>query len=44
MIGLDTNVLARYIVQDDPEQTPKANHLIDSLTVGSEVQWNVKPG
>jgi len=26
-------VLARYIAQDDPEQTPKANHLIDSLTV-----------
>lgn len=33
MIGLDTNVLARYIVQDDPKQTPKANYLMDSLTV-----------
>jgi predicted nucleic-acid-binding protein len=33
MIGLDTNVLVRYIMQDDPVQTPKANVLIDSLTV-----------
>lgn len=24
MIGLDTNVLVRYIIQDDPLQTPKA--------------------
>ncbi|MDD5175048.1 MAG: type II toxin-antitoxin system VapC family toxin [Sterolibacterium sp.] len=33
MIGLDTNVLIRYIAQDDPKQTPKANRLIESLTV-----------
>ena len=32
MIGLDTNVLVRYIMQDDPKQTPKANRLIESLT------------
>ncbi len=32
MIGLDTNVLVRYIAQDDPRQTPKANRLIESLT------------
>jgi predicted nucleic-acid-binding protein len=31
MIGLDTNVLVRYIMQDDPVQTPKANALIDAL-------------
>lgn len=31
MIGLDTNVLVRYIMQDDPKQSPKANRLIDSL-------------
>ena len=32
MIGLDTNVLVRYIAQDDPKQSPKATHLIESLT------------
>ena len=32
MIGLDTNVLVRYIMQDDPEQSPKAAELIESLT------------
>lgn len=31
MIGLDTNVLVRYIVQDDPKNSPKANKLIESL-------------
>ena len=30
MIGLDTNVLVRYLVQDDPAQTRQANALIDS--------------
>jgi predicted nucleic-acid-binding protein len=29
MIGLDTNVLVRYLVQDDPEQSAKATHLIE---------------
>lgn len=29
MIGLDTNVLVRYLVQDDPAQTRRANALID---------------
>ena len=33
MIGLDTNVLVRYIMQDDPKQSPKAVKLIESLTV-----------
>ncbi len=33
MIGLDTNVLVRYVMQDDPKQSPKANRLIESLTV-----------
>jgi predicted nucleic-acid-binding protein len=32
MIGLDTNVLVRYIVQDDPAQARKATALIESLT------------
>lgn len=30
MIGLDTNVLARYIVQDDPEQAERATALIET--------------
>ena len=29
MIGLDTNVLVRYLVQDDPTQARQANALID---------------
>jgi predicted nucleic-acid-binding protein len=32
MIGLDTNVLVRYIMQDDPKQAAKATKLIESLT------------
>lgn len=31
MIGLDTNVLVRYIMQDDPRQSPKASTLIEGL-------------
>lgn len=33
MIGLDTNVLVRYIMQDDPRQSPRATSLIESLDV-----------
>ena len=29
MIGLDTNVLARYLAQDDPVQSPQATELIE---------------
>jgi predicted nucleic-acid-binding protein len=29
MIGLDTNVLVRYLTQDEPRQAKKANALID---------------
>ena len=32
MIGLDTNVLVRYIAQDDSKQSPKATRLIELLT------------
>lgn len=32
MIGLDTNVLVRYIAQDDPLQSPLATRLMESLT------------
>jgi predicted nucleic-acid-binding protein len=29
MIGLDTNILVRYLTQDDPLQSPKATELIE---------------
>ncbi len=32
MIGLDTNVLMSYLVQDDPAQSPRASQLMESLT------------
>jgi predicted nucleic-acid-binding protein len=32
VIGLDTNVLVRYLVQDDPAQSKIASRLIESLT------------
>lgn len=32
MIGLDTNVMVRYIMQDDVKQSAKATALIESLT------------
>ena len=31
MVGLDTNVLVRYIMQDDALQSPKATKTIDAL-------------
>jgi predicted nucleic-acid-binding protein len=35
MIGLDTNVLVRYIMQDDRKQAAQATRLIESLTAAS---------
>lgn len=32
MIGLDTNVLVRFLVQDDPEQAAAAIELFDTLS------------
>ncbi|GAA1727113.1 PIN domain-containing protein [Isoptericola hypogeus] len=32
MIAIDTNVLVRYAVRDDPEQTALADELIDAFT------------
>lgn len=32
MIGLDTNVLVRYIMQDEPKQAAKATKLLESFT------------
>lgn len=34
MIGLDANVLVRYLVQDHPVQTRRANALIDRAAAG----------
>ena len=35
MVGLDTTVLVRYIMQDDPAQSAKATALIDGLNAES---------
>lgn len=32
MIGLGTNVIVRYLVQDDPEQSAAASALVEELT------------
>ena len=32
MVGLDTNVLVRYVMQDDPRQSARATRLIEALT------------
>jgi predicted nucleic-acid-binding protein len=32
VIGLDTNVLVRYIMQDDIKQSPLATRMVESLT------------
>jgi predicted nucleic-acid-binding protein len=29
MIGLDTNVLLRYLAQDDPKQSPRATEIVE---------------
>ncbi len=29
MVGLDTNVLLRYLVQDDPAQSPRATEIVE---------------
>jgi predicted nucleic-acid-binding protein len=50
MIGLDTNVVVRYLAQDDPVQSPKATELIErrlslenpgfvSLVAMAETAW-----
>lgn len=36
MIGLDTNVLVRYITQDDSKQSLQATKLIDSLSAENQ--------
>jgi predicted nucleic-acid-binding protein len=36
MIGLDTNVLLRYLVQDDPVQSPRATEIMTRRLTGEE--------
>ena len=31
MVGLDTNVILRYLLQDDPKQITLANHIVDQV-------------
>lgn len=38
MIGLDTNILLRFLLNDDPLQSPKARALLRSLTT-NEPGW-----
>lgn len=38
MTGLDTNILLRFLAQDDPMQSPRANAVMASLTI-SEPGW-----
>lgn len=38
MTGLDTNILARFFLQDDPLQSPKADKIMGSLTL-EEKGW-----
>jgi len=53
MIGLDTNVLLRYLAQDDPKQSPRATEIVErrlseqepgfvSLVTILEVVWVLK--
>src|SRR4051812_37519679 len=39
MIGIDTNVLVRYVVQDDAKQAAVANHFIESTLSDDEPGW-----
>jgi predicted nucleic-acid-binding protein len=38
MIGLDTNILVRYLANDDPVNSPKADRIMRSLTA-SDPGW-----
>jgi predicted nucleic-acid-binding protein len=31
MVGLDTNVVLRYLLQDDPKQAPLANRIVEQV-------------
>jgi len=55
MIGIDTNVLVRYLTQDDPAQSPRAAELIEgelteqdpgyvTTVVVAEIAWVLRRG
>lgn len=37
MIGLDTNIVIRYLVQDEPKQSAQANHIIEKAISNKEM-------
>lgn len=37
MIGLDTNVIIRYLVQDEPKQSEQANRIIEKAVSEGEI-------
>ncbi|MCE5294914.1 MAG: type II toxin-antitoxin system VapC family toxin [Chlamydiales bacterium] len=39
MIGLDTNLIVRYLIQDDAAQTKKANLLIENAAENGTPMW-----
>jgi len=39
MIGIDTNVLVRYVVQDDARQAAAASHFIETTLSEDEPGW-----
>lgn len=39
MIGLDTNIVIRYLIQDDPEQSRKVNQCIEKWIKNKQVLW-----
>lgn len=39
MIGLDTNVLARYLTQDDPDPSARANRLLETRCARDAPGW-----
>lgn len=39
MIGIDTNVLIRYLVQDEPTQANKANQFVKNIVDRGERLW-----
>jgi predicted nucleic-acid-binding protein len=39
MIGIDTNVLVRYVVQDDARQAALANQFIETILSDDEPGW-----
>jgi predicted nucleic-acid-binding protein len=54
MIGLDTNILVRYLAQDDPVQSAQATHIMErrltearpgfiSLVTMAETVWVLDP-